>query len=401
MSTQVNLDNQADDLRAALVADLVQQGAIRSEEVLDAFSAVPRHLFVPGVDVSTAYSNQPVFIRWDDDVPISSSTQPLMMAIMIEQLDLREGHRVLEVGAGTGYNAAIMAEIVGAEGSIVSLDIDQDIVDEAAGNLSDTGYGNVRAVCGDGFEGFPPEAPYDRIIATVGAHDVSPHWVEQLVDGGIMVVPLWFKGFCLSVALEKRMDGLHGRSASPCTFIPIRGGWRRGEGYYPVGDPTGEGLRMAIGLDWDDESFRQDLSRLFNQGARLHEIGRSLEGQFFGQDIYSGLFMFLTASPDVYNVYSSSDVGPFQGPGYVLIDREGMSAAVLSERFPEQVLVYGNTTAFGKLTELLDRWDRAKHPSIGDLRIRGLFSVPHALAEGEWVVAKQSTYAWVMSWGDR
>ena len=84
------------------------------------------------------------------------------------------------------------------------MDIDQDIVDEAAGNLSKAGYGNVKVICGDGFEGFPGDQPYDRITVTVGAYDVSPHWVDQAKEGGVMVVPLWFKGFRLSVALEKR-----------------------------------------------------------------------------------------------------------------------------------------------------------------------------------------------------
>ena len=116
---------------------------------------MPRHLFVPDVDVSAAYSNQPIFIRWAVGIPISSSTQPQMMAIMIEQLDLEPGHRVLEIGAGTGYNAAIMARIVGDTGSVVTVDIDRDIVDEAAANLSKMGFHNVTCVRGDGFEGVP------------------------------------------------------------------------------------------------------------------------------------------------------------------------------------------------------------------------------------------------------
>ena len=130
-----------------------------------------------------------------------------MMAIMAEQLHLEPGSRVLEIGAGTGYNAAILAHVVGPGGSVVTVDIDQDIVDEAAANLGNAGYGDVEAICGDGFVGHSPGQPYDRIMVTVGAQDVSPHWVEQLRDGGIMVVPLWFRGYRLSVALQKR-DGV-------------------------------------------------------------------------------------------------------------------------------------------------------------------------------------------------
>ena len=108
-----------------------------------------------------------------------------MMALMMEQLGVEPGSRVMEIGAGTGYNAAILAHVAGEKGSVITMDIDQDIVDEAAGNLSETGYGHVKAVCGDGFEGFPEGGPYDRIIATVGAYDVSPHWVDQLKEGGV------------------------------------------------------------------------------------------------------------------------------------------------------------------------------------------------------------------------
>jgi protein-L-isoaspartate(D-aspartate) O-methyltransferase len=252
MPTEAGLQDQADHLRDVLVEDLVEQGAISSEAVRQAFENVPRHLFVPRVDVATAYSDQPIFIRWDQGTPISSSTQPTMMAIMIEQLGLELGSRVLEIGSGTGYNAAILAHIVGDNGSVITVDIDQDIVDEAAGNLSKTGYDNVKCICGDGFEGFSADQPYDRIIVTVGAYDVSPHWVDQLRDGGIMVVPLWFKGYRLSVALEKRDGELKGLSASLCTFIPIRGIWQRTEGYFPIGDPPNDSPQMAIALDWYD-----------------------------------------------------------------------------------------------------------------------------------------------------
>ena len=184
MSTESGLRDEARELRNRLVEELVRQGAITSQPVRQAFAEVPRHLFVPRVDIATAYSDQPIFIRWNAGVPISSSSQPKMMALMMEQLGLEPGSRVLEIGAGTGYNAAILAHVVGEKGSVITMDIDQDIVDEAAGNLSETGYGHVKVVCGDGYEGFPEGQPYDGISVTVGAYDVSPHWVDQLKEGG-------------------------------------------------------------------------------------------------------------------------------------------------------------------------------------------------------------------------
>lgn len=264
MSTESGPRDEAVELRNRLVEDLVSQGAITSKPVRQAFEEIPRHLFVPTVDITTAYSNQPIFIRWEEGIPISSSSQPTIMAHMMEQLGLEPSSRVLEIGAGTGYNAALMAHVVGEAGSITTVDIDQDIVDEAAGNLSKAGYGHVKVICGDGFEGFPEGDPYDGISVTVGAYDVSPHWVDQLKEGGVMVVPLWFRGFCLSVALEKRDGELRGLSVTPCLFIPLRGAGQPTEGYFPVGDPPDEYMQMTIGLDRDDATYRQDLRHMFN-----------------------------------------------------------------------------------------------------------------------------------------
>ena len=392
--------DQADKLRSELVKSLVNQGIIKSQAARQAFEKVPRHLFVPRVDVATAYTDQPVFVRWDAETPISSSTQPRMMAIMIGQLGLEPGSRVLEIGAGTGYNAAVLSQIVGDSGSVVSVDIDQDIVDEAAGNLSKTGYGNVKCICGDGFEGFPAGQPYDRIMVTVGAYDISPHWVDQLKDGGIMVVPLWFKGFSLSVALQKRDGQLRGLSTAQCTFIPIRGIWQRTEGYFSVGDPPNDLLEMTIGLEWDDQRYRRDIDQLFAQDVSLREVGRCLEGQFHTQNISSGLYMFLTVNPNVFMLYSSSQNSVFRGSGYGLVDLDSMSAAVLSDRHPERVVIYGNDVAYSQMIELLDQWDQLGHPSIHDLQISALLAAPKFVLDGHWIIAKRSAYTWVLSWGN-
>ncbi len=391
-------DERAGDLRLALVDNLVTKGAIVTPQVREAFASVPRHLFVPNVDLEAAYADQPVFIRWDAGIPISSSTQPTMMVIMAEQLRLEPGSRVLEIGAGTGYNAAILAHVVGESGHVVTIDIDQDIVDEAAGNLSNAGYGEVEAVCRDGFEGFPPGQPYDRIMVTVGAQDVSPHWVEQLRDGGIMVVPLWFRGYRLSVALEKRGDVLESLSASPCMFIPIRGSADRTEGYFPVGGASSDATQMYMGMERDDPDRRRLLDELFAPGGRLRDIERSLEGQFHTHNLSSGLYMFLTADPRINLVHWESGDGLFQGAGYALVDVETMSAAVLSDGHPDQVMVYGDDAAYDALIGLIDRWDQTGRPSIRDLRIRAFTSPPLSVPDGQWVVAKRSPYTWVLSW---
>ena len=210
-------------LRSALVDTLRASGVFRDPEVERTLLAVPRHVFLPGVSVSEAYADIAVPTRWQDGVAISSASQPAIVAIMLEQLEARPGMRVLEIGAGVGYNAALLAELVGPAGSVTTLDIDQDIVDEAAAHLEAAGYERVRAIATDGGYGWPADAPYDRVVLTVGAGDIAPAWFEQLVDGGVLVLPLWLGGGQASVAFRKRDGALTSESVAPCGFMRLRG----------------------------------------------------------------------------------------------------------------------------------------------------------------------------------
>src|SRR5690349_7613317 len=148
-----------------------------SATVEEAFRVVPRHLFLPGVPLSRAYADEAVAVQAVDGVTTSSASQPSMMAIMLVQLDLHPGHRVLEIGAGTGYNAALMRRLVGPEGRVVAVDIDADLVEGAGRHLAAAGVGGVELVCADGALGHPPGAPYDRIVLTVGSGVVRPEWI--------------------------------------------------------------------------------------------------------------------------------------------------------------------------------------------------------------------------------
>lgn len=212
-----------DTLRANLAAQVRERDGARDDPVTEALRTVPRHLFLPGLPPESVYVDEAIVTKRDDDgQPISSSSQPAIMALMLDQLGLAPGMRVLEIGAGTGYNAALMAHLVGADGHVVSVDIDQDVVDQARVHLAQAGY-RVQVECVDGAGGFAARAPYDRVIATVGVWDLAPAWLDQLGDGGRIVVPLDLNGVHYSVAFE-RADG-HWRSLSVivCGFMPMRG----------------------------------------------------------------------------------------------------------------------------------------------------------------------------------
>lgn len=212
------------DLHRAMVDDLVKRGLITSPAIAAAFRAVPRHLFLPEVPVAQAYSDQAIPTKHENGRAISSSSQPAIMAIMLEQLAVQPGQRVLEIGAGTGYNAALLAQLVGPEGAVVALDIDEDIVAGAQAHLRAADAAQVQVVQHDGAHGYPPLAPYDRIILTVGAWDIVPAWPAQLAPGGRLVLPLTIlPGLMLSVALEADGEELRSVSARPCGFMPLRG----------------------------------------------------------------------------------------------------------------------------------------------------------------------------------
>ncbi|WP_433826284.1 protein-L-isoaspartate O-methyltransferase family protein [Actinoplanes sp. CA-015351] len=186
--------------------DLIRHDGVRlSPALAKAFGAVPREVFVPegfhrrdGRLVLPAdpeflravYSNDVLVTKLRGQKPISSSSQPSLMAVMIEALDVRPGQRILEIGAGTGYNAALLATL-GAE--VTTVDVQDDVADRARTALARAGITGVRVETGDGYTG-GPDGRYDRIIVTVGVAGISPHWMNRLVRDGRIVAPVEHAG---------------------------------------------------------------------------------------------------------------------------------------------------------------------------------------------------------------
>jgi protein-L-isoaspartate(D-aspartate) O-methyltransferase len=219
----------AAQLRAALVTHLERIGGIRSAPVRAAFLAVPRHLFTPGEPLHRAYANDIVVTRTDSaGMPTSSVSAPGMQAVMLEQAQVRPGMRVLEIGSG-GYNAALLAELAGPAGQVVTADIDPQVTARARDCLARAGYPQVTVVLADGEYGVPGHAPYDRIIVTAGAWDIPPAWPAQLAAGGRLVVPLRIRGLTRSAAFEPRDGHLASLSHLWCAFVPVQGAGARAE----------------------------------------------------------------------------------------------------------------------------------------------------------------------------
>lgn len=212
-----------EQLHQSLVDQLKQRELITDPQVEAAFRAVPRHLFLPTLAPEEVYRDEAIPTKMLNGTAISSSSQPAIMAIMLEQLQLQPGQRVLEIGAGTGYNAALLAHIVGETGQVVTIDIDEDIVADACTHLAQTGFERVEVICADGGNGYPPLAPYDRIILTVSAGDITPAWREQLKPDGLLLLPLKLRDPQVSVVFEQVRDHLASVSVRACGFMMLRG----------------------------------------------------------------------------------------------------------------------------------------------------------------------------------
>ncbi|MFD5307926.1 methyltransferase, FxLD system [Streptomyces ardesiacus] len=226
METTVTTETDPFELREALAQRLVDSSHLRSKAVIDAFRTTDRHAFLPGVDLESAYKEDAVPITHDEHGEmISCISAPSIVATQLEQLGAQPGHKVLEAGAATGYNAALLGKIVSPGGQVWTLDVDQDLVAGASRHLAEAGVDNATVVMADGAAGLPEHAPYDRIIFTVGAGDVPVKILDQLAPGGRLVLPMRIRGsISRSFAFERDGDTWKTVSCEMATFIPLRKG---------------------------------------------------------------------------------------------------------------------------------------------------------------------------------
>ena len=223
--------DEATARRSSLIAQLERMGVLHDAPVRAAMLAVPRHQFLPNEPLERAYANDAIATKFAGDVSISSASQPAMVAEMLEQLAPEPGMHVLEIGAGTGYNAALLRALVGPTGRVTTVDIDADITDAARAHLAAVGITDIDIITGDGAAGYAPNAPYDRIILTVNAGDIAPAWFTQLKPGGVLVLPLSIGPAQFSIAFAKEDGVLRSRSLQPCSFhAPARQHGRRCDG---------------------------------------------------------------------------------------------------------------------------------------------------------------------------
>jgi len=382
-------------LRDELADHLIARNAITTQRVEQAFRQVQRARYLdrwyhasveegqitwqpvtldhahPSDEVlREVYSDRPLVTQLSGFVPSSSSSQPSLMARMLELLDLRPGMRILEIGTGTGYNAALLSEIVGPHGLVVSLESQRDVARHASRVLACDERSNVHVRCRDGYRGDRAHQPFDRIVATVACFDFSPHWLEQLAEDGFMLVPLRH-GRTMSplviAHLDGRPDQLRGRIVGASGFMDPMGLLRTGsiwQSFLLPGWPYPELWRRPMPVDVGDE----------DDGRMTSPVMKNLR-----------FFLALTSR----HLWSTET-------GLGLAD-PATGAAVLIE--PSGLVGYGTDLATvnrvcDQLVTAIETWDRLGRPSMADfdLRFRRANQIdPGTMATCQWTICR-STY---------
>lgn len=199
--------------RERMVKTQIEARGITDEKVLDAFHKVKRHKFVLPRNISSAYRDSPLPI--DEGQTIS---QPYIVAFMTDALNLKKDDKVLEIGTGSGYQAAILAEIID---SVYTIEIFEKLGQKAKKLFNELGYDNIRTKIGDGFKGWPEHAPFDAILVTCAPSDVPAPLKTQLAEGGRMIIPVGGNSVQELVLLKKRKGKIKQQSVLPVRFVPM------------------------------------------------------------------------------------------------------------------------------------------------------------------------------------
>lgn len=205
-----------EEKRKALVRHLLRSGYISKPDIAKAMENVPRHLFVPQNMQKYAYEDCPLEIGVGQTI-----SAPHMVGIMVENLDIREGQKILEVGTGLGYHSAVISSILGESGHVYTVERHSELAEKAMKKLKN--YQNITVIVSDGSKGLKEYAPYDRIFATCAAPGIPEPLIEQLKENGKLLIPVGERFMQDLILLEKKNNKISKRNLGGCLFVPLVG----------------------------------------------------------------------------------------------------------------------------------------------------------------------------------
>ena len=364
-------------LRRQLVEQLEGNGSLSSPAIRRAFLAVPRERFLSQVaereGLERVYEDQAIVtVRDARGRPASSSSQPSMMAAMLEQLDLRRGHRVLEIGAGTGYNAALLARVVGAAGDVVSVELDPATARGARRALAQV-RSAAAVVVGDGRDGWGQGAPYDRIIVTASSPTLPRAWCEQLREGGLLELPLLLDRAGQAqaiITLRKELGVLRSQALLHGGFMPLR----VAPGAVAPSPPPTLGASERI-----DERSRS-LAHL--SGVALRNLSRERRRQLLALALSEPRRrkLGLRAPRPALAMYLAIEapanrfIGGWPRIGVVNADGTGLALLAGGPKTFTHLEAYGGPDAERLLLELIETWKARGRPTGTSLQVEVSFA---------------------------
>lgn len=359
--------NQVEQLQQSLLEKLKQEGLLNTFGVEAAFLATPRHLFLPNLPLEEVYSDKAIGIKHDaDGLLISSSSQPTMMAIMLEQMQVKSGANVLEIGTATGYNAAVLQHIVGEKGLVTSIELDQDLAQQAMLNLRSAGVHRVQVVQGDGAQGYAPRAAYDHIVATVGVWDIPRAWLLQVKSNGALTVPIVVDGVQVSAKFIPQTDGTFlSADNRPCSFVYLRGQNAGPDFRRQVGSSS-----LYILADQVDEVDTAALHALLSDDHDFCYFDEPLtvDDYWYGYQLYLMLHEPDTFVFAVFAVIDGQQAYGVEGRGIALFTRTSAAFANYSEK--GRVHCFAGSDTFMEMQAALDHWQALGKPTMKNLRLR-------------------------------
>jgi protein-L-isoaspartate(D-aspartate) O-methyltransferase len=368
-----------------------------SDATVQAFLAAPRHLFVQRYrergskewcevkegnlqqHLATLYADHPLTLVGDDDDNVPSTiSQPSFVLRMLDLLQFQPGQTVLELGSGSGWNAALIGQLVGPSGKVYSLEIIPEVAERAAATIAELGITNVQVIAGDGGAAYAARGPYDRIAFTAGTYDLPRPFYDQIKTGGLLLVPIKNEGGGDNLFLLQKMDD-HFESiySTPCGFVQLSGRYKADSL-----DP----ITLETLPEWSALQHQEIARRPFWWGGKGREW-------FMWQTV--GIRSFLGVTERLFRAFKIAKANAVAAEQHYfgLWDRDNMSLVVAKD---DELISYGSATATERLLQLVHRWVELGMPAASSFRLRVYRSDrPVATRGDQWLVKREeSQFLW-------